>query len=282
MNQADPSKGPKQGRNFSKGKSAYPFIDSHCHFDFSAFDDDREAVLKRCSAAGVGKIIIPAVKAESWVTLLMFCEEYSTERLQLVCGLGLHPFWTAEHQDSDFRLLRKVLQHAPEQLVAIGECGLDAVAAPELMERQIQLLRWQLELAAEFDLPVIFHVRKAHGELQHVLKDFPKISGVIHGFSGSYELAQSYIDLGMKLGIGGTITYPRAQKTRKAIAQLPLNALLLETDAPDMPMQGRQGLRNSPEYLREVFTSLTELRTESELEVRTQLWQNSQDLFARP
>lgn len=280
MNQAEPSKATKQGKRFSKGKRAYPLMDSHCHFDFSAFDDDRDAVLKRCSSAGVAKIVIPAVKAESWVSLLMFCEEYSTQQLQLVCGLGLHPFWTADHQDSDFRLLRKVLQHAPEQLVAIGECGLDAIAAPELMDRQIELLRWQLELATEFDKPVILHVRKAHAELQQLLKTFPKVRGVIHGFSGSYELAQSYIDLGMKIGVGGTITYPRAQKTRSAIAQVPLHGLLLETDAPDMPMQGRQGQRNSPELVAEVFDCLAELRSEAETKLGTQLWQNSEDLFA--
>ncbi|MBW8192838.1 TatD family hydrolase [Neiella marina] len=254
-------------------------FDSHCHLDFDAFDDDRPAVLARCQQAGIERMLIPAVTASSFRPLLGMCHDMTSASLQLDCALGLHPYWIREHQLSDIALLQAELESNHSAQVAIGECGLDAFVAPELMSKQIRLLSEQFELALAFDLPVILHVRKAHNELQQLLKRYAGVRGVIHAFSGSVELAQSYIKLGMKLGIGGTITYARATKTRQAVSALPLHSLLLETDAPDMPLSGRQGQRNSPEHLPHVLESLVLLRKESADEIATQLWQNGIDLF---
>ncbi|GGA66168.1 deoxyribonuclease [Neiella marina] len=225
-------------------------------------------------------MLIPAVHSGSWQQVIEL-----SQRDDLVCALGLHPYWTERHQDTDIKLLanqvERLMAGSNNPLVAIGECGLDAIAAPHLMSKQIDLLIAQLALAKQFELPVVLHVRKAHSELQQLLKQFSGLRGVVHAFSGSVELGQSYIRLGMKLGIGGTITYPRANKTRQAVSQLPLESLLLETDAPDMPMQGRQGQRNSPLYLPTVLEQLTDLRPESMVVIADRLWRNSQELFGR-
>lgn len=222
-------------------------------------------------------MLIPAVKQEYWAR----ARELTAKHPENLCyAIGLHPYWSSEHPQSAIAELEKVIQEKPKGLVAIGECGLNAVAAPELMKRQIQLLEAQLKLALQYQLPVLLHVRKAHPELQALLKRYQGLRGVIHGFSGSYELAKSYLQLGMKLGVGGVMTYPRANKTRQAMQQLPLEALVLETDAPDMPICGRQGQRNSPEYLPEILASLVELRSEPQEQVQSQLWENSLALFS--
>lgn len=253
-----------------------PFFDTHCHLDFAELDSVRAESLRAAQAYGVEKILLPGVKAKRWPRVTALVNQQPT----LLCyALGLHPFWTSEHQAEDLQQLQLLLENKPSGLVAIGECGLDQVAAPELMKRQLELLEGQLELARRFDLPLTIHVRKAHPQLQSLLKQYSGVEGVIHGFSGSYELAKSYFNLGFKLGVGGTITYPRANKTREAVAKLPLEALVLETDAPDMPICGCQGQVNRPDYLPEIFAVLSELRCEKEEEVKQALWQNSLALF---
>lgn len=253
-----------------------PLFDTHCHLDFAEFDNDRIDVFNCAQARGVEKILLPGVRAEQWANLMGLARQHPQ---QLCFALGLHPFWCDSHQTAHLIQLEKVLQQKPDGLVAIGECGLDAVAAPARMKKQQALLEAQLELALKFELPVILHIRKAHPQLQQLLKRFTGIRGVIHGFSGSYELAKSYLDLGMLLGIGGTITYPRANKTRAALSRLPLNSLVLETDAPDMPLCGYQGQRNEPARLQQVLEALAELRDEPKQEIERQLWRNSLALF---
>lgn len=252
-----------------------PLFDSHCHLDFSQFEPDRSLTLAHARQVGVAKILLPAVTAQRWPQLLAFSQSAG-----LYCALGLHPYWLTQHQLSSLHQLEKHLANRPETLVAVGECGLDAVVAPEQMPFQLALLERQIQISIEFDLPLILHVRKAHAELQKLLKKYPKARGVIHGFSGSYELAMSYIQLGMKLGIGGTITYPRALKTRSAVTRLPLESIVLETDAPDMPLCGHQGQRNSPIHLPLVLACLTSLRGESPEQIEQVIWTNTMALFA--
>ncbi|MBD1390389.1 TatD family hydrolase [Neiella sp. HB171785] len=263
-----------------KQNAPLALFDSHCHFDFQSFDSDRQQIWQQCRQVGVSNLLVPAVHTGNWQAVIELAQNYG-----VVCALGLHPYWTERHRQADIALLAsrvaQLLAESNSPLVAIGECGLDAVAAPAQMSKQIDLLSEQLALAQQFDLPVVLHVRKAHAELQQLLKQFQGIKGVVHAFSGSVELGASYIRLGMKLGIGGTITYPRANKTRQAVAQLPLASLLLETDAPDMPINGRQGQRNSPLYLPQVLDQLAALRTESKSDIAECLWRNSNELFSR-
>lgn len=246
-------------------------IDSHCHLDFGCFDSDREEVLKRCKAQGVERILIPGTQVEHFNTLLSIHQEYSDNHShnalypQIDIAFGLHPYFLDEHFEQAMEALEQAVTQHRDKLVALGEIGLDFSLTDKFsIDIQETVFQEQLNIAKRFQLPVILHHRKSHNELIRILKlaGFD-LGGIIHAFSGSLQVAEQYIELGFKLGVGGTITYPRARKTRETIAQIPLEHLVLETDAPDMPIYGRQGNRNSPEYLREIALSLTELKGES-------------------
>ena len=244
-------------------------IDSHCHLDFKQFDADRTELLKQAQALGIAKILIPGTQACAWPKQIQLCSENS----QLEYALGLHPYFLAEYQPEHLTALRDLLEAHQQDVVAVGEIGLDFAIK---QDRHVQRggFEQQLSLASEFGLPVILHQRKSHHEMIRLLKKHKfKSGGVVHGFSGSYQQAMDYVELDFKLGIGGTITYPRAKKTIDAISKVPLSSLLLETDAPDMPVCGQQGHRNSPLNLVHILESLTTIRPESraELEQATDL-----------
>ncbi|MCW8330026.1 TatD family hydrolase [Photobacterium sp. SDRW27] len=247
------------------------FIDSHCHFDFEPFASDPAHYLELANDAGVGKIVIPSVGERNWQEVQQLCRQFDN----LYYALGLHPFFSNEHNvDSLSRLanrLEEVVGGAGEnnqKCVAVGECGLDFAIADADREQQIELLSAQLALANKYALPVILHCRKAYPELLRILRQNPPIAGgVYHGFSGSLSQAEQVIDLGIKIGVGGTITYRRANKTRNTIASLPLAALMLETDAPDMPVAGYQGQPNRPDRLRNIVQELVDIRKESKSEI---------------
>ncbi|GGD67500.1 TatD family hydrolase [Lacimicrobium alkaliphilum] len=252
-------------------------IDSHCHLDFAAFDDDRQQVIEQARNKGVGRIVIPGVASATWQNLTALCAQES----ELDFALGLHPWFLEQYQPADLSLLEKLINTHKKDVKAVGEIGLDYGGTVGIsQQQQEEIFCAQLNLARQYQLPVIVHHRKSHHRILHCLKTtgFDQ-GGVIHAFSGSIEQAQAYLNWGFKLGIGGTITYPRARKTRDAVAALPIEAILLETDAPDMPINGRQGQRNSPEYLDEVLLALAEIREEplDELEQRTD--ENARRLF---
>ncbi|MGR5141306.1 TatD family hydrolase [Photobacterium sp. DNB23_23_1] len=261
-------------------------IDSHCHFDFAPFCDDPEYYLALSHQAGVGKIVIPAVGQRNWQAV----RDLSARFPQLYFGLGLHPFFSVEHDVSTLIQLEYELASEAEQrekkqshCVAVGECGLDFAIVNADRDQQISLLAAQLQLANRFELPVILHCRKAFPELLRVLRqNMPIAGGVYHGFSGSHQQAVQLIDLGIKIGVGGTITYRRANKTRNTIAALPLDALLLETDAPDMPVAGFQGEPNRPDRLVKVLGELAAIRTESEQEIKQATSLTTAELFRIP
>ncbi|MEW5248517.1 TatD family hydrolase [Microbulbifer sp. 2201CG32-9] len=252
-------------------------IDSHCHFDFDDFTSDRDAVWQRCRAVGVEQLIIPGVEVRQWESLAaLVCREPGWH-----AAVGVHPWWISGLQQTDAQLQQALCECAEQgRFVAIGECGLDKLIETPF-ERQLDVLRIHLTVAAELGLPVILHVRKAHSELLRLLKGFRLgRGGVIHAFSGDVELARRYWAMGFRLGIGGTISYPRAAKTRRAVVELPLESLLLESDAPDMPLRGRQGERNSPEYLPVTAGLLAELRGVSAEEVAARTRENTRLLFS--
>ena len=233
-------------------------IDTHCHLDFSVFDNDRSDVIKSCQSLGIQQFIIPGVYPEQWQQSFHLFKDH--KNIHTIAGL--HPWFISKLERPDnitefqTALRNFIINH---QSIAIGECGLDKMI-DEAFSTQIALFKAQLDIANELDLPIVIHHRKTHQETLQLLKAAkPSKGGVIHAFSGSYDIAKQYCDLGFKLGIGGTITYPRANKTREAIKKLPLEALLLETDAPDMPINGKQGERNSPEYLPSILSALSDL-----------------------
>lgn len=256
----------------------FRFIDTHCHFDFPPFTGDEVASIERAAQAGVEKILVVATEAARFDQVLALAADYDA----LYAALGMHPMFIEQHTDAGLEQLERSLISRPKKLVAIGEIGLDLYREDPQFERQQALLDAQLVLAKRYDLPVILHSRRTHDKLAMHLKrhKLPR-TGVVHGFAGSLQQAQRFIDLGYKIGVGGTITYPRASKTRDVMAQLPLSSLLLETDAPDMPLNGFQGQPNRPERAANVFAALCELRAEPPEEIAEALWNNTKILFQK-
>ncbi|WP_158781938.1 TatD family hydrolase [Pantoea sp. BAV 3049] len=252
------------------------FVDTHCHFDFEPFCGDEEQSLRLAAEAGVEKIIVVGVAADRFKGVMALAERWPP----LYAALGTHPMAIAQHDDSHLELLERFLKQQPEKLVAIGEIGLDLYIDNPQFDKQQAVLDAQLRLARDYNLPVILHSRRTHDKLaMHLRKlDLPR-RGVVHGFAGSEQQALAFIRAGYAIGVGGTITYERATKTRNAIARLPLSSLLLETDSPDMPLQGFQGQPNRPERLRNVWQSLCDIREESPQEIAETLRENTRQLF---
>ncbi|EMS1125759.1 metal-dependent hydrolase [Klebsiella aerogenes] len=252
------------------------FIDTHCHFDFPPFTEDEPASIARAAQAGVGRIIVPSISAERFARVLALAEQHEP----LYAALGMHPIVIEQHDDRGLAQLESYLIQRHPKLVAVGEIGLDLYRDDPQYDRQQALLEAQLRLAKRYDLPVILHSRRTHDKLAMLLKkhNLPR-AGVVHGFAGSLQQAERFVQLGYKIGVGGTITYPRASKTRDVMARLPLSSLLLETDAPDMPLNGFQGQPNRPEQAARVFDSLCELRAEPAQEIEAALLANTKNLF---
>lgn len=250
-------------------------FDTHCHLDFEVFNRDRNEVVERARAQGIEQFMLLGVTCEQWAQLPRVASEIGSAYY----SFGLHPYFIEKHQPEHLETLKQqLLEHGSDgRLRAIGEIGLDAECGH--MERQQQLLREQLRLAREHQLPVILHHRKTLDKLLKMVRESGPQRGVVHAFSGSYEQGKAWVEQGYYLGIGGTITYPRAKKTRDAVARLPLDAMVLETDCPDMPVCGHQGERNEPARLRQVLSALASITSLSEKDVAERTYRNSLALF---
>jgi len=248
-------------------------IDSHCHIDFPIFDQDRQAILHRCQQLTIGTLFVPGVTAATWDRLLTVCQQSP----QLHPALGMHPMFMAEHHEQHVPLLREyVVQHSP---IAIGEIGLDFYIPNHDKQSQSQLFEQQLAIAKEFELPVLLHVRKAHDQTLSLLKKYSIHSGIVHAFSGSEQQANAYIKQGLLLGFGGAITHNRATRLQGLLAKLPLTAIALETDAPDMPLADQLGQRNSPENIVLIAKKIAELRKQTFEEITESTTNNVRKLI---
>ena len=229
-------------------------IDTHCHLDVAAFDDDRRQVLDRARQEGVRRMVIPAVDAGHWDGLIELCQ---SERA-LFPALGLHPVYLQAHKREDISALeREIEKHRP---VAVGEIGLDFFVRELDRKKQQVLFEAQLEVARNSDLPVILHVRKAHDQVLSTLRRIRVRGGTAHAFNGSLQQARQYMEMGFKLGFGGMLTYQRSHRIRRLARDLPVEAIVLETDAPDMVVAEHRGERNSPEYLPHCLRALADVR----------------------
>ncbi|MFA1719100.1 TatD family hydrolase [Xanthomonas campestris] len=251
-------------------------IDSHCHLDASEFDADRAAVIARAQAAGVMQQVVPAITAASWPGLREACA--------LAPGLhpayGLHPIFLDQHSPEHLELLAEWI--ARERPCAIGECGLDFFLDGLDAQTQRHYFDGQLQLAKRFDLPLIVHARRAVEEVIARIKAVGGICGVVHSFAGSPEQAQQLWKLDFMIGLGGPVTYPRANRLRGLAAQMPLQHLLLETDAPDQPDAEIRGQRNEPARLRTVLDCIAQLRGEPAEAIAAQTSANARRLFGLP
>ena len=249
-------------------------VDSHCHLDTREFDRDRTEVIARARVAGVMRQIVPAIDADGWPKLREICSSDPG----LFPAYGLHPVFLASHQPDHLLHLRAWIQC--ERPVAIGECGLDFHVADLDRALQQHYLDGQLALAKEFDLPLIVHARRAVEAVIGSLKRFDGVRGVIHSFSGSIEQARPLWDMGFMIGLGGPVTYERANRLRKLAATMPIDYLLLETDAPDQPDAQHRGQRNEPARLTNVLHAIARLRNQDPAEIAAITTANAERLFA--
>lgn len=256
-------------------------IDSHCHLDFPVFDDDRSSILKVCSEQKISAIVVPGVCCKDWQRVLNLCDSQE----MLFPALGLHPCFIDQHHKNDLDKLVKICDS--KHLLAIGEIGLDFFRKDANTNKTTQqyFFSEQLQIAGQYQLPVLIHARKSHDIVIKYLKSSriasSSAAGIIHAYSGSYEQAKEYIKLGFKLGFGGAFSYPNATKLRSLLAKLPIDAWVLETDAPDMSPIAHHGQRNSPQYLNEIAKTFIQLSdTESQQhQIIEQLYQNTLAVF---
>lgn len=252
-------------------------VDTHCHLDFRVFDSDRIQILEKCYKAGVKKLIIPGVLEKDWQTIVKLARQYAN----IYPALGLHPCFLEEVTSISFQNLERLLT-CHENIVAVGETGLDFFTKNYDEARQREGFVAQIELAKTTKLPLILHVRKAHDQVIKLLNQtkFPW-GGVVHCYSGSLQQAQRYLKLGFKLGIGGVVTYERSRRLRQISEELPLSAFVLETDAPDIPPYGQERTRNSPEFLPLIFDAFSRLRSEKRESIKRQLIVNTTEIFSK-
>lgn len=248
-------------------------IDTHCHLDVEEFDADREAVIARTHAAGVSRMVVPAVDAAHWPGLLDLCQRVPG----LYPALGMHPVYLRQHRPEHLKLLAERL--AAQRPLAVGEIGLDFFVSDTDRDAQRELFGAQLDIAAAAGLPVLLHVRKAHDDVLQQLRRHPVKGGIVHAFNGSEQQAHKYLDLGFKLGFGGMLTYERSRKIRALAAALPVAAIVLETDAPDMTVASHHGERNSPEYLPECLQALAGVRAQDPADLARQTTANAMDVL---
>lgn len=252
------------------------YIDSHCHLDFSCFNNNVEELLQLLAQNKISKLIIPATQASGWANIVKLSTRYSA----LYYALGIHPHFLDNFQAQDLACLKEKLLTANKSCVALGEIGLDKYAKAEQGQQEIVFVE-QLRIAQQLSLPIILHCVKKQGRVLTLLKQQGfKQGGVYHAFSGSIEIANEFIKLGFKLGVGGIITYPNSTKTRQTFAKLPLESLLLETDAPDMPIYQQQTENNSPLNIIVIFNCLAELRCEPKSQLAAQLYNNVHNIFS--
>ncbi len=251
-------------------------VDTHSHLDVSEFDGDRNAVIARARAVGVTRQILPAIEAASWPKLREIC----ADEPGLFAAYGLHPMYLHAHREEHLAQLHDWIQR--ERPVAVGECGLDFFVEDLDPVAQAQYFDGQLRLARDFDLPVIVHARRAVDAVIAAIRRIGGLRGVVHSFPGSLEQARQLAQAGFLLGLGGPVTYERANRLRKLAATMPLEWLLLETDSPDQPDSGLRGQRNEPARLTQVLHTIAILRNADPADIARATSANAERLFALP
>jgi TatD DNase family protein len=244
-----------------------PWIDTHCHLDAAEFLPDRADVRARAAQAGVGHCVLPAVEVANFAAVRDLAHEGGDSY-----GLGIHPMCTGSADEGDLQRLDEALAAANNdpRLVAVGEIGLDYFVPGLDGARQELFYREQLALARRHALPVILHVRRSADRLLKHLRQ-AGVAGIAHAFNGSAQQAREFVDLGFKLGFGGTVTFERALQIRRLAAELPLSAIVLETDSPDIPPHwlyrtaeqraaGKAQARNEPAQLPRIAQVVAQLR----------------------
>lgn len=249
-------------------------IDTHAHYDDRQFDKDRDELLKGMKDAGIGLIVNAGSTLESWKKIQELTEQYS-----FVYGaVGIHPDETGTLTEEHMTELERLLEH--EKMVAVGEIGLDYYWDNESHDVQKHWFIRQLDIARRKEMPVIIHSREAAADTMEIMKEYAAgMKAVIHCYSYSAEMAAEYVKMGYYIGIGGVVTFKNAKKLRRVVEQIPMTAIVLETDCPYLAPEPYRGKRNSSEYLPYVANKIAEIKGISSEEVVRQTEENSRRLY---
>jgi TatD DNase family protein len=267
--------------------SGHPmWIDTHCHLDAPEFASDLSGVIHRAAEANVKAILLPAVKAADFSHVKELAHQYSQEIPGLVYTLGIHPLYTNQAHEGDIEILEKqIVQSLDDQrFVGIGEIGLDYFVEGLDPHKQEFFFNTQLDLAQKYQLPVILHVRRSQDAILKALRRRTIPGGIAHAFNGSFQQAEQFIELGFKLGFGGAATYERALQIRRLLRDLPLESLVTETDAPDIPPAWlrEEGIdSNEPAFLPRIAKELGSVRGIIDTEFASAVWRNAMEVLPR-
>ena len=250
------------------------FFDTHAHYDDDWFDEDREELLSSLPEKGVGLVVNPGTTVDTSRMAIAMAEKYD----HIYAAVGIHPENCHDFTPQHIDVLRDLAQHP--KVVAIGEIGLDYYwDSNPPKEFQQQVLRSQLALAEEVNLPVILHDRDAHGDILAIVKEFPRVRGVFHCYSGSVEDARTIVKLGWMLSFNGAATFKNARKAPEVIAEIPLDKLMIETDAPYLAPVPYRGKRNDSRYVHLVAEKIAQIKGLTAEEVEKATWDNGKRFF---
>ena len=249
------------------------YFDSHAHYDDERFDEDREELIESLKENGVEIVLNAAADMKSCHTSLALAEKYPF----IYSSVGVHPHDVKDLAEAEIEEMKELAKHP--KVVAVGEIGLDYYYDNSPREEQRQWFKRQLQLAKEVDLPVIIHSREASQETFDIIMESGVEKGVIHCFSGSYELAKEYVKKGFYIGVGGALTFKNAKKAIEVVEGINLDHILIETDAPYMTPVPYRGKRNDSTYLKFVVQKIAEIKGISEDEVEYVTSQNARKLF---
>lgn len=290
---ADPAVPPLAGSAApDTALAAGRLFDTHCHLDAAEFAPDRAPVIADAIAAGLGAILVPAVEVGNFAAVKALATSSrasggapthgaaASPGLAIYAAYGIHPMYTPRAAESDLAVLHRWL--CDERPVAVGEIGLDGFVPGLDLARQEWFFAEQLKLAREFDLPVLLHIRRAQDRVLKQLRKIRVKGGIAHAFNGSRQQADEFIKLGFKLGVGGAMTFGGSTRIRALVAELPLDCLVLETDAPDIPPAWLAGGRNTPAELAKIAAVLAELRGEPAATVAETTTRNALSLIMAP
>lgn len=260
-------------------------IDSHCHLDATIFDSDRAEVIKSAQSAGVRAIVISAVDINNFSSVRDIAHQFDGG----FYALGIHPMYVHSSEEADLEQLAEAIEQALDdpRFVAIGEIGLDffvkEITAGAAREKQEHFFNEQLKLARRFDLPVILHVRRSQDIILKYLRRYEELKGIAHAFNGSEQQADQFIELGYLLGMGGAMTFDRAQQIRRHAVKYDLRHYALETDSPDMAPSWLDAKTepNTPAQIARIAEVFAELRGQSLAEIQKQTGENVLNIFPR-
>ena len=262
------------------------WVDTHCHLDAPEFERNLSQALDSAVQNGVKAILLPTVKASDCDHVRVLASQYAETIPGLVYTLGIHPLYIHQAKESDITILKDQIEQSlsDPRFVGIGEIGLDYFVEGLDPQRQEWFFHAQLDLAAQYQLPVILHVRRSQDAILKALRPRKIPGGIAHAFNGSFQQAEQFIGLGFKLGFGGAATYERALQIRRLLKELPIDSIVTETDAPDIPpawLRGEGIAFNEPGFLPRIATVLAEVRGIGRDEFATAVWRNAMQVLPR-